>query len=182
MRINRRLGRKGFTLIELLITIFLVSIGLIGMVVFFNSTLTSNFEAKNELIAAALANEANELARNIVDYNYLNGNNWYDKLCSSNTQNCANRCKSIDYGSLTSHDCITDNQLLDVCVDGASSRYYQCSSSSLDFDRKIGVSINDTNGDSAYNLNGGDCLKVIATVTWSGRTTEAADIVCKPRQ
>ena len=43
-------SKKGFTLIEILVTIFVLGIGLIGALSFFNINLNNQFEAKQELI------------------------------------------------------------------------------------------------------------------------------------
>lgn len=181
--------KSGFTLIEIVITVFLVSVGLVGVLAFFSSSLTSQFDAKNEVIAAGLAQEATELVRNIVDYNYLNGasGGWYDNLCKKNckTDKADNKCKAIDYTSLSDHKC--ENKV-SICFDG--SRYYECPNSGnaneTDFKRDIDIAGENVNGISevlnGIDLDAGDCLNVVATVTWSDRTTKSTDIVCKPRQ
>jgi len=186
---KRTFQEAGFTLIELLITIFLVSVGLVGVLAFFSSSLTSQFDAKNEVIAAGLAQEGTELVRNIVDYNYFNNvpGKWYNGLC---TRGCkpdktSNLCKAVDFTSLNDHNC--ENRV-SICFDGG--RYYECPNSGnakeTGFKRDVDIAGENVNGinelPDGIDLDAGDCLNVVATVTWSGRTTKSTDIICKPRQ
>ncbi|MCK4520752.1 prepilin-type N-terminal cleavage/methylation domain-containing protein [Candidatus Parcubacteria bacterium] len=62
---------KGFTILELLVTIFIISIGILGASAAINKTmsLTSNYSSK--LIAVSLAQEGIEIVRNIRDGNFL---------------------------------------------------------------------------------------------------------------
>ncbi|MDI6777588.1 MAG: type II secretion system protein [Patescibacteria group bacterium] len=175
---------EGFTLVELLVTIFLVSVGLVGVLSFFNSSLQSNFEAKNELIAAGLAQEGTELVRNIIDYNYLNGDDWWKNVCKKNCKadKTDNQCKAIDYTSLSDHNC--ENKVA-ICLDSSIERYYECPnmghSNETDYSRDIDVYGVDMNG-GGIDLDAGDCLNVTVKVTWNDRTTTATDVICKPRQ
>ena len=174
----------GFTLVELLISVFLVSVGLVGVLSFFNSSLQSNFDAKNELVAAGLVQEGTELARNIIDYNYLNDDSWWKSLVVDSIASNSN-CKSIDYSSVSSHDCITADET-QVCLDG-DSRYLQGNSSCTgmtltDYARTLDVAGQETNGAPGIDLENGDCLKTTSSITWNNRTTTAVDIICKPRQ
>jgi len=192
------LKKSGFTLVELLITIFLVSVGLIGSISFFNSSLQSQFDAKNEVIAAGLAQEATELVRNIVDYNFLKPQSWWNEIVANS--NAANGCDLIDKYSLDNHKCknTASGKKMNVCFDGQF--YYQCPTGAPShpvtiFRRKlevVGENVNDTAG---YQLEDGDCLEVTATVGWPNTNpdcnsniiscpykTVSTDIICKPRQ
>jgi prepilin-type N-terminal cleavage/methylation domain-containing protein len=195
-------ARYGFTLIELLITIFLVSVGLIGVLAFFNSSLQSQFDAKNEVIAAGLAQEATELVRNIVENNFLNNDpKWYKEIANASNGNSS--CDWLDIESLTDHKCwnSSDNvKKISVCIDTSNNRYYQCPNVSsankktTDFLRKVVITGADVNG-SGVNLETGDCLNVLAIVGWPSSNsacasninncpykTTSTDIICKPRQ
>lgn len=149
----------GFTLIEIMITVFFVSVGLIGVIAFFNSSLESNFEAKNELIAAGLAQEGAELVRNIKDYNQLNsssGLKWYGNLWSASAGG-SSLCRAADYGSLSSHAC---TNLRYVCFSGG--RYFQCADGSpgqTQFERSITLA-------RVGNLDDGGRLEVLSSVKW----------------
>ena len=162
---EKKSARKGFSLIEILVTIVIVGVGLVGMTAFFNMNIQSQFEVKNEIIAANLAQEGVELVRNIRDYNVLSESDWYSNLFS-NHLNGGPMCFEIDYFSLTTHTC--SNAGSAVCLSGA--RYYQCASGSAqktDFTREITIS---ATGDLASI---GGYLTVTSRVTWNGRTSEA---------
>lgn len=179
---------KGFTLIELLITIFFVSVGLIGVIAFFNASLQSQFDAKSEVIAAGLAQEGTELVRNIVDYNFLNDEKWWNEIATNDNGN--SNCSTIDYVSLTDHKCIipASGKKKEIFFNG--SRYRQANSGengNTIFMRGIDISPENMVGPAPpppanISLDNGDCLKVVSTVTWSDRETKATDIICKPRQ
>jgi prepilin-type N-terminal cleavage/methylation domain-containing protein len=182
---EKKRKQNGFTLIEMLIVVFVVGVGLVGALSFFNVNLNNQFEAKNELIASGLAQESVDLVRNIADYNSLNestGLKWYDNLCKQNcnANKTDNQCKNVDINSLSSHDCASSNTESYVCQD-ANSRYYQCNTSSQMFKRDIEIFGQDVDESGDIDLDSGDCFKVRAVVTWNDRTTEANDIICKPR-
>lgn len=149
-------SQAAFTLIEMLVVIFIVAIGLVGAISFFNINLNNQFEAKNELIAAGLAQEGADLVRNIRDYNLLKGNAWDQGLASCDAV-------SIDFNSLSGHTCTSNTA---VCTD-SNRRYCQCGGSctnSTNFTRTINVSSPDSNS-----------KKITCTVTWKGRITQAID-------
>lgn len=184
-------SRKGFTLIEMMVVTFVLGIGLIGALSFFNINLNNQFEAKNEVIAANLAQEGVDLVRNLRDYNQLKGNAWYENICKdfvSGKHKCiTNKCWSIDFNSLTSHTCDTGpgKSTQYICLDD-TGRYYQCKSSDIktNFKREIDISACDPT-DSNPNTTcknkdldtAGNYMKVIVTVGWNGRTTTATDIL-----
>lgn len=194
---------QGFTLIELLITIFLVSVGLIGVLAFFNSSLTSQFDAKNELIAAGLAQEGAELVRSIVDYNFLNNNpnGWYDELTNKDVSTVY--CSSVDRDILLGDNfkCrTTQKKPEEICFNQTSGVYSQkksCPGNQIetDFKRSLTISGYNLDGNGSIDLEKGDCLNIVATVGWPISNsacnasilncpykTVSTDIICKPRQ
>lgn len=146
----------GFTLIEMLIVIFFVGVGLVGVLTFFNSSLRSNFEAKNELIAAGLAQEGAELVRNLAEYKKLNGSDW------NTIKNLLASCNHIDYRSLATHAC-QNSANNEICL--ASGQYKQC-------DGGAGIGIQRTLSISDGGANG---LIVVSQVVWNDKTTRAED-------
>jgi len=153
---------SGFTLIELLITIFLVSVGLIGAISFFNASLRSQFEVKNEPIAAGLAQEGSELVRNLVEYRRLNNVTW--GTIAADLPSCAR----IDYRSLSSSHTCNNGTSNDVCFVGG--RYRQCDSGTgMGMQRSLTIShLVDANGDR---------LEITVIVSWNDRKTEAKDVI-----
>jgi Tfp pilus assembly protein PilV len=168
-------SREGFTLIELLITVFFVSVGLIGVIVFFNASLESQFDAKNEIIAAGLAQEGAELVRNKAEYHKLGGFDW------SAIKNALVTCKRIDYKSLSgAHDCYNSTVSEYICF--SDGRYQQCDDSGdgIGMQRYLDIICVDINGtiDACANASAVG-LKVAATVEWNddSRVTTATDII-----
>jgi len=146
----------------MLVVVFIAGIGLVGALAFFNANISSQAETKNELIAANLAQEGTDLVRNIRDYSDLNGNEWrnegFGPLLNPD-------CKTIDYESLSSHQCSKGSSLSHVCVNG-NGRYYQCADGTggiTGFERTISISKQD------------EAVKVVCEVKWNGRTTQAVD-------
>ena len=180
--------KKGFSLIEMLIVITIVGIGLIGMVSFFNINLSSQYEVKNEVVAAGLAQEGVELMRSARDYQLGGGGKSWSELASDWT-NVSGPCVAIDHWSTGFRTCYratgTSGALYTadtkVCRNNTREFYQQCSTSingstayatneiSTDMTRSINVQTNVIVGCPT-------CLKVVCTVAWNGRKTEAVDI------
>ncbi len=88
-------NKKGLTLIELMITVFVISIGLVGTMNLVQNTLRSAAIVRSNLTAAYLAQEGVELVRNIRDTNWINpAKDWNDGLL------CPTGCQ-IDYQTNT---------------------------------------------------------------------------------
>jgi len=203
-RFCKQKSKSGFSLIEILIAIFFVSVGLIGLVAFFNANIKSGAEDKNELIAAGLAQEVTEIARYIVDSYYLNGNtDWYGDLY---TKGDSTYCTGIDRDILLDTGVVKCKKKAKVkenvvCFNPASGTYQQpdknknCNSNpgwiDTGFYRTVQISKYPATGD----LDNGACLKVVVTVGWPNSDsacksnilncpykTTSTDIICKPRQ
>jgi prepilin-type N-terminal cleavage/methylation domain-containing protein len=164
--------KSGFSLIEVLIAIFLIGVAFVGIVAFFNSTLQSHFDAKNELIAAGLAQEGSELMRNLRDYKSLEGSSWSDLTDSVSGLPI---CERIDYKSLESHGCYVSSTMgEDVCFN-SEGRYEQCDSGDTGFTRSISVTCEDEDNNSIACSSSAKSMKIVSTVVWGNRTTEATD-------
>lgn len=162
-------NNKGFSLVEMMIVIFVVGVGLVGVVSFFNASLASQMNVKNELIANGLAQEGAELVRNLRDYRVLNGASWNDLFDPAN-QYRLTKCTRIDYRSLTTnlHDCYVDSQSSKICFVGG--KYQQCDNAGdagIGMTRTISVTYDSTE----------KCLIVNSTINWSDRTIVAKDFL-----
>ncbi len=76
---------NGFTLLEVIVAIFVVSVGIGGVLAFLQQTVFSFSIPSNQLVASYLAQEGVEIVRNIRDTNYVRiarggGGNWDDGL------------------------------------------------------------------------------------------------------
>lgn len=171
--------------------IFVLGIGLIGALSFFNININNQFEAKNELIAAGLAQESSDLMRNIVDHSYLNGQLWYDEITKKNAPNIKTEyCSSIDRDVLYGDNfkCRTKPKKPEkVCFDPANGVYSQAKNCpgdqiTTDFTRNLTIGGVDMDSSGIIDLDTGDCISVVVSVAWNGRETKSTDIICKPRQ
>ena len=86
-----RKSDKGFTMIELIVTISILSVGIIGSYSAFSSINSLTHSISPRLTAVYLAQEGQEIVRNIRDSNYIDGKNWKFGL-----SNCKNGCQA-DY-------------------------------------------------------------------------------------
>lgn len=73
---NKQLQTSGFTLIEVMAAVTIMSIGLIGSLTAINYSLKNIASQEDRIIAAGLASEGIELARNLRDSNWLAGAAW----------------------------------------------------------------------------------------------------------
>ena len=73
----------GFSLLETIVVLFIISVGLIGIVNLTISSLKAQTLNRNTLIAYQLAQEGLELIRNVRDTNHLSGNAWDDDITGS---------------------------------------------------------------------------------------------------
>src|SRR3989338_10456135 len=78
---------KGFTLIEVIVAVFVLTIGVVGVFALVNQTMAASSILTSRLIAAYLAQEGIEIARNIRDGNFLEAGEpdweWADGLPTS---------------------------------------------------------------------------------------------------
>jgi len=73
-------NKKAFSLLEIIIAMFIISMGVIGVMSLIVSNINLGLFSKNKLIAMNLAQEGIELVRNIRDENWLDGDNWQDGI------------------------------------------------------------------------------------------------------
>ncbi|MFH0929651.1 MAG: prepilin-type N-terminal cleavage/methylation domain-containing protein [Candidatus Moraniibacteriota bacterium] len=196
-------SRKGFTLIEMLVVIFVLGIGLVGALSFFNINFNNQFEAKNELIAAGLAQEGSDLVRSIVDNSYLNGLPWYGELTNKNFSTIY--CNGVDRDTIfdDSYKCKNKPKNKTVCFDATSGAYNQqenpgqCTGDGVktEFDRELSISGYNVDNMGTIDFDTGDCIQVKITVGWPNsddackadtgncaKKTVSTGIICKPRQ
>ena len=74
--------QKGFTLLEVIITIFIVSIGLIGILSLVNISLKGPTLSKDRLIASGLVQEGMEIVRDIRKSN-IEWDDWYNAVVNN---------------------------------------------------------------------------------------------------
>ncbi len=148
--INRN---KGFTLLELIITIFVVTIGLVGVYIITSQIISYITLSSSRLIASYLAQEGIEIVRNVKDTNYLKEIAWDDGLA-----NCSAGCEA-DYND-TAFSSFGAGRFFKIDNNGFYN--YSDGANTTKFKRKITIT-NDTTSE------GDEILKVVATVTGEGK-------------
>jgi len=69
--------QSGFSILEIIVIVFIVSLGLLGILSLTTQNIRVQYINKNNLIASQLAQEGLELVRNIRDTNWtIEGSNW----------------------------------------------------------------------------------------------------------
>lgn len=68
-------GKEGFSLIEVIVSLFIVSVALIGGMTLINTVMSSSSLSSSKLVAAGLAQEGIEIIKNIRDLS-LSTDNW----------------------------------------------------------------------------------------------------------
>lgn len=82
-RINKIQKNRGFTLLETLVAIFILVLSITGPMVFSQSGLRASFQARDQITAFFLAQDAIETIKNIRDDNGIDGEDWLSGLVGS---------------------------------------------------------------------------------------------------
>jgi len=81
---GNKIMKQGFTLMEAIVAIFLLTVGIVGVLSLVTQTISSATFSKDKLIAAYLAQEGVEIVRNIRDTNWLQEWSWNNGLTAGN--------------------------------------------------------------------------------------------------
>ena len=166
--------KNGFTIIELVISIFVLSIAVVGIFTAFSIMVILTSDATDRLTAAYLAQEGMEIVRNIRDTNWLNISNgfpeakWIDGLTDASTNNyvnCRNGCEA-DYTAANSGAMHAYSGAFLKINPNGFYYYDPTASSETKFKRKITITC----------LPTGDCstdyiMMVSVQVTWKKKAT-----------
>src|SRR5680860_72702 len=82
-KILKRIGNKkgpAFTLVEIIVILFIISVGLIGVLSLVIQNIQSQVINKNSIVAYQLAQEGIELIRKTRDTNFINLDSWNQYL------------------------------------------------------------------------------------------------------
>jgi len=164
---------KGFSLLEVIIALFVLSVGILGMLSLISNSISNSNGAKDMIVASQLAQEGVELVRNKRDSNALiDPTNVFSGLSS------ADNCR-IDVTSTLS--CAGSSYNLNYASDGVTYRFVHSTGSSTKFSRKIvitspsteerkvrsfawwGPTIPSADGSNCYNVN--KCIYVDTVLT-----------------
>lgn len=150
--------KAGFSLLEIIIVIFIITMGLVGILSLVVQNIQVSNVNKNTLIASQLAQEGLELVRNIRDGNWLDGADW--KLGAggygSDSDIFQDGDYAIDYAGITDVAGINDvNARLKI----NGNFYEHGSGTDTPFSRLITV------------INNGSYLNVECAVQWRERNS-----------
>ena len=154
-------NNTGFTLIEVIAAIFLIIVGLVGVLIVVQQFFPTIKIASSQLTAAYLVQEGIEIVRNIRDTNWLNGQEWTTGIFCSGPP--LSECQA-DYTNTTNLDNFTGEQLK------ISSGFYSYQPGiSSPFVRKITVA-------STTDSDNTDIIDVTVLVTWqmAGKSYQAS--------
>jgi prepilin-type N-terminal cleavage/methylation domain-containing protein len=164
-------SKKGFTLLEVISAIFIISVGVLGIIRFIPSLIVDSSINSSRLTAAYLAQEGVELIRNIRDTNLLEAINKDDStLWKEGLDACTEGCE-LDYYCVKVEDPSVSNPVSHNCFNPYGSGdllkldefgfYNYSSGEETKFKRKITVVEETTN-----------VLTVSVDVYWQDRGTD----------
>ena len=138
-----KINKKGFTLLEVVVAIFIISIGVLGIIKLMPIIFSSTSVNSSRLTAAYLAQEGIEIVRNIRDTNWLENVNWQEGWAGA----CSSGCE-VDYYCATVEKPATNNPAGHNCFSGYDASHF------LKLD-----------SDNLYNYNSGADTKFTRKVT-----------------
>ncbi len=166
---SNKFMEKGFTIIEMVISIFILTIAIVGVFTAFMMITILTADAANQLTGTYLAQEGMEIVRNIRDTNWLKlnagtttGVTWVDGLnvgaCSNDVTGC-----EADYTSTIMSG--NSNQYLYLNSNGFYN-YDDTTGTKTNFKRKITIEpVVDVDGSSSH------ILMVKVQVSWDQKAT-----------
>ena len=147
-------AQAGFGIAEVLVSIFIIIMGLVGILALANQTISAQRINRNTMIASHLAQEGTELVRNIRDTNWLIGNDW--KLgagAGTNTDIVQDLNYAIDYiGNIFDIDDVFD-PLANLKLDVDNLYQHSIGDDSM-FSRMVSV------------VDNGDSISISVIVAW----------------
>jgi Tfp pilus assembly protein PilV len=133
------INKKGFSLGEIMLSIFVLSIGLVGTIGLIANNIKNASDTRDSIIASELVQEGVELVRNIRDNNWIAGRTTFDGvfLPAGAVNNCRVDKNSTQVACGLSYVLNTDG----------SGYYVHSAGSSTKFQRKIFFFVNGSNRD-----------------------------------
>lgn len=144
-------NKKGFSLLEVLSAIFVLSVGIVGVLSLITSSIRDSIDSRNHIIASELAQEGVELVRNVRDNNFFSGSAFDD------INNGDGQCIDLASGTLISS---CNNRLYYRNSPVAYLHGSGAGRTETKFHRKITV--------SNYNNYGIEGKLLISMVIWGG--------------
>ncbi|OGZ58665.1 MAG: hypothetical protein A3B96_03845 [Candidatus Spechtbacteria bacterium RIFCSPHIGHO2_02_FULL_43_15b] len=162
---------KGFTLIELSIAVFVLAVGISGMLALINRLVISGTQIQQQLIASGLAQEGIEVTHNIRNTNWIQDKDWNEGLdksgCSTSpldTSNCPILATvNFDSSSISEN---SDPDDWELPWDGSN---YKHSSGGI-FSRHLEISYDSDDDGDIF-------MRVKSIVDWRGKSFETEELL-----
>jgi len=179
---------KGFTIIELVISIFILSVGVVGIFSAFSVVTILTSDSADRLTATYLAQEGMEIVRNIRDTNWLNmdlyncvpgdtscGYTWVDGLTPVGNNNYGPNCSSTSSAGGCEADYTTtgfsSNPVLqktgDYLMINGNGFYNYTLGTNTKFQRKVIIAYATDANSNPINY----IIKVTVQVSWNEKAT-----------
>ncbi len=144
---------KAFTLLEVMVAIFVITVGITGILNLISYNISSAMVSRSQIIAADLTQEGLEVVRAIRDNNWLQGLNPWSAGLIGGAVDCSSGCR-VEYNSVGLLS-LESNPTIGIDANGF---YQYTSGTSTPFKRKITIT-----------SISADQIKVVSETTWSER-------------
>jgi len=158
--IHKSMNKKGFTLIEMVVSVFIITVAVVGIIQVTTKYIQQTKAEKENYVAALLGQEGIEIIKNIRDTNWIDVAVWNDGLTT-----CGSGCEiDMTFNAETPVFTAWSGSGRNLYIENSTKLYkYLASPGASDiktaFTRKITI-------DSTTN----DVLKIIVDVYWRGKT------------
>jgi Tfp pilus assembly protein PilV len=161
-------SKRGFSMAEVIISSFVLSVGIVAMLNLISGSINNSIDSRDEVVAAQLAQEGEELIRNIRDNNYANSRTYGAGIVNGNT--CVDYLTPTNTGAAPA--CVVVGSYA-LYFDTTNLKYTQTSggNSATKFSRKITIS------DSVLPQPAGK--QVTSKVWWKSTEPGTCDLVNK---
>ena len=158
---------RSFSFLESMLAVFLLSVGLVGAISLLVSSTKTSMTSRDQVVASLLAQEGIEIARNIRDNNWAEGNQNVKGFDSfPNSGNTVDNCLAkYDGASPSVNDC-TSSKTLNLI-----GNYYTTANggTATKFSRKLMFEYLDASGVST-DRDSARYARVTSIVIWNGST------------